>query len=543
MATYNNKHWLLSHIRNSFISTDDTGKRFHPQRRSLFLRIGSITEMLSFVGISELVMNSDDLAKSLAQIYSKQLGKSPSPSGSDRNYKTIDENFYIYPGLDAPEEEDELLSQSFDINFAQEGPFFRFRTNTDAKLDKMSDMKKKQAQIKTVKCDDTIIKFNEEMQDNDELFVRKDLSKLSLQPRRSKFTEQLENLPPIPLNRFRTFSCFDGTSHPPNETRTIQVFVMPFPKEHRDYPIRCCVQASAKIEEFVGFVLFKSTQDFPDAAQQANFEEVKDYGLFITDETGEPDLDFPALDINEQVQRFQFGHLTLAKRTAQHFQNRTLSVVSDTTLLTQAVRQPSVETNKSLLATVRRTDDIAMNVHDSMVEAPIYRAYRVSLVTKKHFRTEVQLGISGEKIEIDPLQQKNANYFFKPVKAIHYSMDSVAWCDISSRKSSRFEFKIAHNPIFFDPLSFGPSTSLVEPTAPSSYTLKIHTFETDPTSAEEIVMKVETYFKALSNLLKVFHFFKVNNILILRTSSVRREYLNRHEKTKKSFIRKKKFPI
>lgn len=26
MATYNNKHWLLSHIRNSFISTDDTGK-------------------------------------------------------------------------------------------------------------------------------------------------------------------------------------------------------------------------------------------------------------------------------------------------------------------------------------------------------------------------------------------------------------------------------------------------------------------------------------------------------------------------------------
>lgn len=26
MATYNNKHWLLSHIRTSFISTDDTGK-------------------------------------------------------------------------------------------------------------------------------------------------------------------------------------------------------------------------------------------------------------------------------------------------------------------------------------------------------------------------------------------------------------------------------------------------------------------------------------------------------------------------------------
>lgn len=31
MALYDNKYWLLSHIRNSFISTDDTGykKQFH----------------------------------------------------------------------------------------------------------------------------------------------------------------------------------------------------------------------------------------------------------------------------------------------------------------------------------------------------------------------------------------------------------------------------------------------------------------------------------------------------------------------------------
>ncbi|CRL01041.1 CLUMA_CG014505, isoform A [Clunio marinus] len=500
MATYNNKHWLLSHIRNSFVSTDDTG-------------------------ISELVMNSDDLAKSLALMHSKQLTMSPSPiSGSEGNYRSMDENFYIYPGLDAPEEEDELLSQSFDINFAQEGPFFRFRTNTDAKLDKMNDMRKKQAQIKTIKCDDTIVKLNEEMDDNDELFIRKDYKNTSILPKRSKFAEQLEKMPPIPLNKFRKFSCFDGTSHPPNETRTIQVFVIPLPKEHRDYPIRCCVQASAKIEEFIGFILFKCTQDLPEVSQKVNFGDVNDYGLFISDETGEPDLDFPALDINEQVQRFQFSHLALSKRMVQYFQNRTLSVASDSNLMNPVVRQPSVDTNRSIPSTIRRTEEIAMNVHDTMVEAPIYRAYRVFLITKKHFRTEVQLGISGDKVEIDPLHQRNANYFFKPVKAIHYSMDSVAWCGISSRKSNRFEFKIAHNPMFLDPLTFGPSTSFVETSTPSTFTLKIHTFETDPTIAEEVVAKID-------------------NILMLRTSSVRREYLNRHEKTKKSFIRKKKFPI
>lgn len=79
-------------------------------------------------------MNSDDLAKSLAQQNSK--------SGEGK------ENFTVYPGLtsDLAEQDDELLSQSFEINFAQESGFFRFRTGTDAKLDKMSDMRKKQEQ-------------------------------------------------------------------------------------------------------------------------------------------------------------------------------------------------------------------------------------------------------------------------------------------------------------------------------------------------------------------------------------------------------------
>lgn len=112
MATYNNKHWLLSHIRNSFISTDDTGFYNFTEQHRNYQNGSKIKFLFSFLGISELVMNSDDLAKSLAHIHSRQLGKSPSPiSGSERNYKaSADENFYIYPGLgsDAPESEDEL---------------------------------------------------------------------------------------------------------------------------------------------------------------------------------------------------------------------------------------------------------------------------------------------------------------------------------------------------------------------------------------------------------------------------------------------------
>jgi hypothetical protein len=469
-------------------------------------------------------MNSDDLAKNLAASYSKvACGSSSMP--------TTDEiSFYIYPDMINNDEEDEdqedLLCNSFDINFTQEFAF-RFRTNTAAKLDKISEMKKKQSQIKTVKIDDAMIKLNQEVQDDSELFVRKDFSKISLEPAKSKLTEQLETLPKIKLNKFREFSVFDGSSYPSNESKTIKVFITPV-KELRDYPIKCCVHSTAKIEEFIGYILFKCTNINPEYADQ--LEEVKSYGLFISDETGEPDLDFPALDLTEQVSKYQFNILALSKQVVPlHFQNRTLSVNSDTTTTIiinnlPVNRQASIETNRSIPSANIRQNELAMNVHDSMVDAPIYRAFRVLLITKKHFKTEVQLGISAEKIEIDPLQQKSSNYFFKS-KSSHYSMDAIAFCEITKRKSSRFEFRIAYNPLYYDPLSFAPSTSFAESTASySSYTLKINTFETDPSSAEEIVLKI-------------------NNIMLLRSGSVRREYLNRHEKIKKSFIRKKKFPI
>lgn len=490
-------------------------------------------------------MNSDDLAKHLAQLYVTKLA-SPNnhKNSSSSNNIQSEENFYVYPGLDNNDENDEdLLSQSFDINFIQEAPFFRFRTNTTAKLEKLCEMKKKKAQIKIVKVDDSVIKLNQEIDDDDELFKRKELNGVTILPKRSKLTEQLETLPPMKLNKFREFSTFDGTSYPLHETKTIQVFITTIP-ELRDYPIKCCAHAVAKIEEFIGFILFKTTNLYPEYSDV--FDEIKNYGLFISDETGEPDLDFPPLDLNEQVSKYQFSYLALAlSRQIPHFTQRTLSLASDTIMCyppSSTKRQSSVDTNQSLSFNNNKNTSDAMTVHNSMIEAPIYRAYRVILITKKHFRSEVQLGISAEKIEIDPLQPKSSSYFFKQ-KSSHFVMDAVAWCEkITSRKSSRCEFRIAYNPLFFDPFSTTstlPTTSTSFTSAnntshasntssevanPTSYSLKTHSFETDPILAEEIVLKV-------------------NNILLLRTSSVRREFLNRQEKIKRSFIRKKKFPI
>ncbi|EDW47859.1 GM21544 [Drosophila sechellia] len=57
MATHSNQHWLLSHIRNFFISTDDTGmcetvmlsdQVLHPaQRHEAFLVVGEVQSRIA----------------------------------------------------------------------------------------------------------------------------------------------------------------------------------------------------------------------------------------------------------------------------------------------------------------------------------------------------------------------------------------------------------------------------------------------------------------------------------------------------------------
>jgi hypothetical protein len=303
------------------------------------------------------------------------------------------------------------------------------------------------------------------------------------------------------------------------------------------------VISSAKIEEFIGFIMYRCKVEHPDF----EFSSVKDYGLFITDD-GEPEYDLPPLDVKEAVQRFQFNHLALAKRIKSQFE-RTFSYTEQTQsqVKVEAIgRQASLtETSKSVQP--RGTAEQQMDQHDSMIESYFYSAYRLYFITRKHFKVEVQLGISGEKIEIDPIQQKNTN-ILKKIKAIHYSMDSVAFCDFLEQKPNRTRFRITYSLSFTDQSGGmtkysrpGPSSSqypastsssaplssseyFMKPQLQSSASFKNHDFETDPKTADEIVRKI-------------------NNILQLRTSVVRREFLNRNQKANKSFISKKKFPI
>lgn len=99
---------------------------------------------------------------------------------------------------------------------------------------------------------------------------------------------------------------------------------------------------------------------------------------------------------------------------------------------------------------------ILIDVHNKAMEAPLYQSYRVfKVINKLRTTVEIHLGISGEKIEIDPIQQKNSTFNFSmKQKAISHHMDTIAWCEITDVKTNRTSFKIVYS------LSFGGSSSV-----------------------------------------------------------------------------------
>lgn len=99
MAIYDNKHWLLSHIRNSFISTDDTG-------------------------MCEIVMLGEDFPKLLHAKSMAEKGKielsTPSKTGDDSCDGEYERErvmeFDCYPEMDQSDEDDmDPLTESYDL--------------------------------------------------------------------------------------------------------------------------------------------------------------------------------------------------------------------------------------------------------------------------------------------------------------------------------------------------------------------------------------------------------------------------------------------
>ncbi|XP_012285280.1 stress-activated map kinase-interacting protein 1 [Orussus abietinus] len=453
MALYDNQHWLLSHIRDSFISTDDTG-------------------------ICEMVMLGEDLPKQL-----KTSGMLQS-----------------YPGMDDSDEDMDAMAESYDIQMDMEFGH-RQRSNTAQRLEKMDIERKKASKVKHIKWE-----YNPGLvssMDHSELFQKKILPKKEdkVVKRYSLLSEQLEKCPNLPQNAFTDYAKFEGNAQVGGPARKYRIFMSMLPKDQRAYPLQTIVLVTAKVQEFIGLICYKYASEHPDHPLK---DDITKYGLYLCEDDGEIDWDFPCLDPRETISKFKFTTLALHEMKpsdrARHNTVITTELQDEEDLIRKDKEQEAV------------AEDLAkMEGHTTAMEAPLYQLYRVYIINKVRAKTEIHLGISGEKIEIDPvITGKGAGRFWNRQRAISYHIDNIAWCEVTENKGMKTTFTIVYTP---------HSTSLDGLTVSSKHThslhqsasFKSHDFEAKSATAEEIVRKI-------------------NHILELRSSASRKEFLAQRER-------------
>lgn len=332
------------------------------------------------------------------------------------------------------------------------------------------------------------------------------------------------------------------------------------------YIFLCQVQdIKHDILQVIGLVCYKASIEFPNLP----LKSIRHYGLYMTEDNDDFEV-FPPLDNHEPCSKFGFSHLTLAERrnlpsvtSFSHGNGPTKSMTSEedkARIAAMAVNslnnsvvgadgtedRDDVDGGHNNTGAEGRVDDLEERIlsQDYMLEAPVYRTYTLNIIDKKFFKTEVTLGISGEKIEID--QHKHGKFWTKQ-RAVTYPIDAVAHSEIVEKRTMKAVLRIwlksasainnsnlndtkssslsatahsptspGHYPHFTSPFNFlstsNVSTSSSHPSSSQSIRFKHYDFETTPIKAEQILKKL-------------------NCILEMTTSEVRREFLKKLEKS------------
>ncbi|XP_048970985.1 target of rapamycin complex 2 subunit MAPKAP1 isoform X8 [Canis lupus dingo] len=134
-----------------------------------------------------------------------------------------------------------------------------------------------------------------------------------------------------------------------------------------------------------------------------------------------------------------------------------------------------------------------------MLSSHHYKSFKVSMIHRLRFTTDVQLGISGDKIEIDPVtNQKASTKFWIKQKPISIDSDLLCACDLAEEKS--------------------PSHAIFKLTYLSNHDYKHLYFESDAATVNEIVLKVNYILESRASTARADYFAQKQRKLNRRTS-------------------------
>ncbi|KAL0267163.1 UNVERIFIED_CONTAM: hypothetical protein PYX00_009511 [Menopon gallinae] len=386
MAFFDNRHWLLSHIRNSFISSDGTG-------------------------MCEAVI-ADDI-----------------PKNSD-----LFSEIEMYPRAEESEEEEEEVYNSFDNHSDWDLGGHRLRGSAPQKSEKSDHEKKKSVKVKHIKWEDKPVEMTDE--ERKQLFQRKEIKK-DRKIGRSLLAQEIEKCSLLPKNPFSEFAKFDGSCQTGVPTRTYKIFLTVLPRPERDYPIQVCVLSLAKVSELIGFICWKYMMQNPNSPFKFR-ENIDEYGLYIAEDDGEVDWDFSSLDPRETVGKFGLAYLALVELSDRNIPKEAK---------TEKQFTPPEEVPDQVAKTVDSEAAEQFRVDLSAMESLLHQTFRVNMLYKMRSKVEVILAISGDKMEVHPVVPPHAKPGGKmwKQKAVVHDIRVVVFCEILELKSSgRAIFRIVN---------------------------------------------------------------------------------------------------
>ena len=456
MAFFDDKYLLLEHIRNSFITSDDTG-------------------------MCEMVLIDRDF---------------PLPPRDN----TLTGVSYFHGCESDNDDVDNSANYSPDITGDMDFRSIRRRTYTEIRLDKMTQDKLNKTQISRVFVDKNEPFIEKDETDAKLLFQKKEVSgDVGTIPKTvSLLSHQLDTCPRLPSNPFIQFSKYDGSLNVGVGLKKLRVFLtMSDDEDDRLFPTEISSIATAKVSDVIGLICWKYTHE---NKQPPLMKSPAHYGLNIAEDNGEVDWDFPSLDNKESVAKFGFDYYAFVEKEEKVNKPETVEqnyvvqvYLPSKQLCTLTFRSGNVTIQDIINNAVKHVKNSSSNPRDytltsdgdensldyldntltleeipyndvkftlilktdpelgavggdnrhaahamTTMEASVYTQYRVLKLGKLGRKTHVNLGISSEKIEICPIGSKG---LLKEKPSIHH-IDSIAGCEVRKAASYRMIISI-----------------------------------------------------------------------------------------------------
>ncbi|XP_077778719.1 target of rapamycin complex 2 subunit MAPKAP1 isoform X7 [Podarcis muralis] len=412
MAFLDNPTIILAHIRQSHVTSDDTG-------------------------MCELVLIDHDVDLEKFQ---------PTSANGDNSSETQGSN---------GESQGYVYSQSVDITSSWDFGIRR-RSNTAQRLERLRKERQNQIKCKNVQWKERNTSYSAE-----ELSLLFEKKNFRVKPQRaatkpSILSVRLEQCPLQLNNPFNEYSKFDGKGHiGTTATKIIDVYLPLHTNQDKLQPMTVVTIANAKVHDLIGLICWQYTSE---GREPKLNENVSAYCLHIAEDDGEVDTDFPPLDCNEPIHKFGFSTLALVEKysspglaakqslfvriNAAH--GFSLIQVDSMKVTMKDILQKALKRRKgSQRGSGSRGEEISeedpqidiATVQD-MLSSHHYKSFKVSMIHRLRFTTDVQLGISGDKVEVDPVtNQKASTKFWIKQKPISIDCELLCTCDLAEEKS------------------------------------------------------------------------------------------------------------